>query len=71
MARNNDEGSSQEQPNDNRVEELQTQLRNQGADMALMKERIASMAKMIESMTALVQASVATTTIPPAIRTEG
>ena len=65
MARNNEGGASREQSSDARVEELQNQLRNQGADMALMKEQMASMAKMIENMTALMQASVTTTTMHP------
>ena len=56
MARNNDDGTFQEQPNDNGVKELRI-------DMTLMKEQMAGMAKMIENMTILMQASVATT--PP------
>ena len=61
MARNNDDGTFQEQPNDNGVEELRI-------DMTLMKEQMAGMAKMIENMTILMQASVATT--PPVSGTE-
>ena len=39
--------------------------------MALMKEQMASMAKMIENMTALMQASVTTTTMHPVTGVEG
>ena len=71
MARNTESGASQEQPNDARIDELQNKLRDQGADMALLKEQMASMTKMMENMTSLMQASKAATTAPPVIGGEG
>ena len=71
MARNTESGASQEQPNDARIDELQNKLRDQGADMALLKEQMASMTKMMENMTSLMQASMAATTAPPVIGGEG
>ena len=58
MANPNESGLSQEQISDARMEEMQVKLRDQGADMAQLKEQIAGMAKMMESMANMMQASV-------------
>ena len=70
MVRDNE--TSQEQPNDTGLEELQSRVNEQGAGMAELKEQMASMAKMIESMANMMQALTnATTHTPSPIIGEG
>ena len=55
MARNNDDGASQEQPNDSRIEELQSQLQEQRIEMAQMREQVTALTRMMGSLMDMVQ----------------